>query len=629
MSVATAIIDDARNYASNTYDDANDLVKKAMSHMTATYANSPDENWPAINIDEIDAGEPPVFADRYNGPINSTTAPIFEDIVKPSGDIQYIAPVDDFDRSLLWSGTIPSFNLDDFTKDAPTISTVVFPDSPDLIDIPFPEIATVDVPTFNGVTIPSFDPQVLATMPDLPLDIVDEYKATYDSSLPEMKAYIDSGMQEILNTYCPEYDDNRSRLITRINQVYDGGTGLDATFEQNIYDRGRARAEAEQNRVTEEVTNGGKNRGFFTPDGSIIAGLISAQNNAAMANAQYASETNIERAKLELDHLQFIMQLSNNIKDSAMQIAIQHAGTLLQVNAQALEHSQVVANLMVENFNMALKRFDSAMNYLSIQAQVYETEYKAALADLEVFKVEAEVAKLSNEISKTEVDLYLARVESQKVNLEVYIAQLEGINSEVKIQSLEIQAYSEEVKAYSTKVSAKSAEFGAYESALSGNETQVKIYGTEVSSYSERINAEKIKQDVQVNAANITLEYNKNLSEQYRTELEAYKTEIQGESTRFESVVKAYLSSIQAFKVGLDADNANLLAQVKTAELESNQATAQYQSTAAFRTDYASIRNESSRNLANTALAGAEVYADIASAALQAQNTMVEVIESE
>ena len=627
MSTATDIIQDARNYATDTYDNADDLIKAAQNRISITTPSNPNTVIPEINIDEITYNPVSPFNDRYVAPLSNIDKPVFQPIDLP-GKMEPVEPIDDFDKSKLWVGDVPLFNIPDFDKSAPSISPVTFPEAPDYIPIPYPDLEPVVIPDFKGVVIPSFTPEMLATLPDSPDDIVKEYKQTYKNSLPEMKAFLDSGMQEFLTIYAPEYEDNRARLIDRINQSLDGGTGLSETFEQNLYDRGRARAEQEQIRITTEIQENADKRGHFVPDGSIIAGLVKAQSDAAMTNAQFASETTIERAKLELNHLEFIMGLSNSIKDTALQMVVQQASVLLNVNGQALEHAKTVANTMVELYNLEVKRFEQAMNYYRIQAQVYETEYKAALAQLEIFRVEAEVAKLSNDINKTEVDIYIAQLNAQKTETEIFGIRVSAIESQIRAESAAVSAFGEEVSAYTAQVNAKNAEFGAYESAISGNKTQADIYATEVSAYNTRINANKTIIDVEIATSNAVIAYNKNLSDQFTLELNEYTTEIKAESTRFDSSTKAYIAQLESFKAELDAKKSVLAGQAKEADLEVNAAISDYRNQSDFRVQWARINNDASRNVAEVAMSGAKVYTDIVGAALESQNTMVQVVEN-
>ncbi|RKZ87751.1 MAG: hypothetical protein DRQ39_03675 [Gammaproteobacteria bacterium] len=627
MSTATDIIGDARSYASETYGHASVLIDSAQSKIRVTTPNAPSNTIPSVNITDITWDDPGSFNDRYVSPGGKPIKPTFQGVKLP-GDMETVDPVDDFDYSKLWEGDVPIFNIPEFTKTAPEVSPVVIPDPPPLDPIPYPDIQDIVIPEFDGVTIPSFDPEMLATMPDLPPDIVQAYKDTYSDSLPEMQDFLNSGMQEILDKYCPEYEDNRARLIDKINNAFDNGTGLSDTFEQNLYDRGRSRAEAEQIRITTEVQEGAAKRGQFVPDGTVISGLVQAQAQAAMANAQYSSETTIERAKLELNHLEFVMGLSNGIRDTSLQLMIQQAGNLIQINGQALTHSQNIANIMTELYNLEVKRFETALQYLSIQAQVYETEYKAAMANLEIFRIEAEVAKLTVDINDSEVALYTARVGAQKMEVEIYATQVDALNTKVNAEATAVKAFGEEVRAYTSQVQAKTAEFGAYTAALNGNKTQMEIYVAEVNAYATKVNAAKSVIDVEVAAANSVISYNKNLSDQFRAELDAYKTNIQAESTRFESSTKAYISNLETFKATLDAKKATLMGQVKEAELDVNAAIQEYKNVADFRVAYAQTSNQGYKNIAEIATSGAAVYTDIAGAALQAQNTMVQVVES-
>ena len=308
-------------------------------------------------------------------------------------------------------------------------------------------------------------------------------------------------------------------------------------------------------------------------------------------------------------------------------MVMQYSGIMTQVNSQALEHGKIVANVMTELYNSELKRHAQSLELLKIQAQVYETEFKAALADLEVFRVEAEVAKLNNDINQSEVDLYIARLDGQKTQVQIYSIQIDAINTRVKAEAEAVRAFGEEVRAYTALIGSKTAEMGVYTAALNGNKIQADIYVSEVNGYATRIGAEKSKVDVEIASAESVISYNKNLSEQFRMELSGYESEIQSESTRFDSSSKAYIARLQGFRSELDAKKVNLEGQATTAELEVNSSLQDYKNIADFRIQYARTINDGRKNIADVAMSGASVYTNIAAAALASQNSMVTLVE--
>lgn len=628
MSTATDIINDARNYASETYDAAEGLIESAQNKISQSWAINPDFDYSLSAYDlTIDIDEADKFRGVYFPPANNSTRPTYLGITVPEVP-EEIEAIGDFDKSTLYNGDPPIFDVADFTKDAPIVNAVVIPGMPDYIDVPFPELRETVTPEFGGVAIPSFDPQLLANIPDEPDDIVRAYRDSYADSLPEMKAFIDSAAEEYINTYAPEYEDNRVRLVSSINKAYDEGTGLAESVEQGIYDRGRARAEAEAMRLQSEVLENMDKTGMYIPAGASIAALQDVQKTTAMANAQYASETAIEKAKLELGHLEFVMKLSDGMRNNALQMAMQQVSNMVQINGQALDNAKTIANTMTELYNMELRRFEASLQYLSIQAQVYETEFKAALADLEVFKVEAEVAKLNNDLNKTDVDMYVARISAQETLVGLYVANINAISAGVKAEAEAVSAFGMEVQAYKALVDSKNSEFSAYTSAIQGNKIKADVYATEVGAY-------KTKVDAQVSSVGIELEnnkainqYNVTLTDQYKADLSAYTSEIGAESTKFKSEAEAYTANLEGYKAELAAKLAELKSKASVADMDLKAAISYYTSTAKFRVDNASVRNSGSRNVAEVAMSGANVYTDIAGAALTAQNTMVQLIES-
>ena len=110
-------------------------------------------------------------------------------------------------------------------------------------------------------------------------------------------------------------------------------------------------------------------------------------------------------------------------------------------------------------------------------------------------------------------------------------------------------------------------------------------------------------------------------------------SEIQAESTRFENSSKVYRSkldtyNIDTYNITLTTETAKLKRELEKASLDIKTALDDYRNQVAYRVAYSNSSNEGYKNIADTATAGARVYTDIAGAALQSQNSMVQVIES-
>lgn len=628
MSTATDIIADARAYASETYDAAEDLIDDAQSKVSISWAIKPEFDFTVSAYDlTLDAEDPDKFHGGYTSPLNHTAAPTYLNILIPEVP-EPITPVEDFDKSDLYSADPPIFDVGDFNKDAPNVSVIKLPTAPEYIKIPFPELRETQTPNFGGVAVPAFEAELLASIPNQPDDIVQAYKDTYSSALPEMKDFINSAANEYLFKYAPEYEDNRERLITKINSAYDNGTGLAESVEQGIYDRGRARAEAEAIRLQNDVLSNADKLGMYVPAGATIAAMQDTQKTVAMANAQYSSETAIEKAKMELNHLQFVMKLSDGIRNNALQMAVQQANIMVQVNGQALQNAKDIANIMTDLYNMQVKRFELALQYISIQAQIYETEFKAAMADLEIFRIEAEVAKLNNDLNQSDVDLYIARIKSQEAEVSIYSAIVNGLSAGVQAEAAAVSAFGQEVNAYKALIDAKSSEFSAYTSALQGNKIKSDIHITEVQAYKAKVDAQVANVNIELENNKAVNTYNASLTDQYKAELNAYIADIKAESTRFDSSIKAYTANLEGYKAELESQLSTIKSKAQVADMDLKAAISHYSTSSQFNISNAQTRNTGSKNVADVAMSGADTYTSIAAAALQAQNTMVQVVES-
>lgn len=621
------LINDARTFASETYANADKLISQAAGQVATGWPNSVDFDY-SVPLENLTFEIDPVPDNnlRYTAPTKNIAKPTYFEINAPSLPPEF-DEMPEFDESNLYEGLPPTFNVPDFTKTAPVVNAITLPDAPEVLTIPYPELREVTAPTFGGVTIPTFDPVLLADLPDAPENYSEAYEEVYKRALPEMKAFIDSTLDEFLNKYAPNYTSLREKLDAELIRVMDGGTALSDSIEQQIYERAKFRTEEETQRALDAAINQTARLGLYIPAGATTAAVFSAANTATIANAHTASETAIERAKIEIQNKQFVLTLANQINTTALTTAVQWANTMLQVNGQALEFAKQFVNSMVEFYNQLAQRFGMALELYKTQAQVYDTILKAAMADLEVYRIEAEVAKLTNDLNKTEVDLYIARVSAQESAIKVYATQVDAIATAVKAEATAVSAFGEEVSAYKTLVDAKSAEFDAYKAALEGNAIQAQIYSEKVNAYATKVNAEVSKQNMEVANNNSIISYNQNLTQQFAAELEAYKAEVSASSQVFDSEYKAYVSALDAYKTVLNAEIARVSQNAEVVKLELDSSKTRYETQMMFNVNATKVRLDSSKNVADVHMAGAAIYGNFVGSAIGAQNTIVQQAE--
>jgi hypothetical protein len=512
---------------------------------------------------------PPAFSGVYDAPSNTATLDDLASLYVPTLPDVGTSP-DRLDTSLLFDQVEPVYDINPFDESVPVVDTDLdLPPTPLLLIPDTPDISDVTLPTAPDITIPDFVPvDTNATDPGVVGDVVAKAEQIYNDSLPVMKDFLDGVVDGWMNTYGPEYPAAIAKLEAKIAAGIDGGTAMSDAIEGQIFDRARDKVNEEQERATSDLLDGMSKRGYQLPPSAVSAGLNQIQQAASKNVAAAAAETAIARAKLEQEHAQFIMTLSSTLHLGLINTAIQYSQQLVAINGQALTYSQQISNTMVAEYNLRLERYKAELQLAGIQTEIYETQLKAALADITIFEAEIRVAELQKNIEKIDVEVYQALIKAEATKIDSYVAQLQGVTTQANLEKLKVEIYGEQVRAYVAQVGAKKAEFDVYTSAIGGDEARVRAYATEVQAYSQEVNAAKAIADVEIAHSRAIADNNKNIIDEYRAELSGYVAEIEAAKITFGAQAQAYGANIDAYKAEQTAYIETLTAAYKHSALD-------------------------------------------------------------
>jgi len=572
----------------------------------------------------------PSFTDYYAAPPNTTVKPEFIDTYT----------MEDFE----FPEDIGPIAVDDlFLQEAPDTAVAPFSGTTPIIDVdgPFagidpPSLRTYEAPTLQGGTIgdapevivPTFDYNALIELPGDPEDLAAIYEAKYEDALPAMQDFIDNVVAGWTQEYAPESKAALLALQAKIDEGMPGGQALDVDFEDALYRRARTKVENERVRAEAELTTASSKRGFCLPGGALTSGRSKLHAAASDRLAVQSTEIAIERAKMEIQHVQFVMGLSQTIQSMLITAALQYAGTMAQVNSQALQHAAQVGKFVGQVYDQLIARANLQANVYKIEADVYAVRLRSSLAQLEVYKVELDSAKLVSELDSTKVQLYSSLIDAENTKLQQYVAEIDAASKRVGAEKLKVDIYDSEIRAYSTLMQAKQTELGVYTAALKGDSSKLAGRMSSLDIYSKRIDAVNSKQGVEIARAKNVFETNRMLAGLFDSELRAWTSEIGAESERFKGSVTGYTASLES----RIKENAILLETFRTkyekAKLDLDAATAQFDSNVKISLENAEGYRKSVQVQATTAAGTGATYAAMGAAALSSQNTMISQSET-
>jgi len=516
----------------------------------------------------------------------------------------------------------PVVNASEIANEAASVSR------PNITTHEAPVLKAVDVPVAPKVTLPTFDagftPSSVGAAPDEASAILEEYK----SAAPEMQNFINEQLSQWFSQYAPGFQAHQAELQAKISEGMQSGKALSDSFEKALYNRARGRASKELLRVDDEVAKGVSKRGFTLPPAALYSGRIRARQAVADNIATQATEIAIERAKLELQHVQFSMQTGQAVQQMLLDAAMQQSAVVAQINNQALSRAKEIGASLVRAYEFEFKRVTNEIEVFRAEAAVYKTRVSASLAQLEEYKTELEGARLQQELSKSEVDLYRAQVGAETIKLQQYATYLDSIYKKADLEKLKVAVFGEEVKAYSAKVRGKHSEVEVYKASIAGDTARVHQEVAKVDAYGKIVSAELAKQKVEIDRVKADLEANRMLQERYASEVQQYRTMQEVNQSKARIRMDQHKLDVGS---KVEANKAKVLtyqAKLDKVKMDFNVADSIYKAKTATNLQRANINLEHIKILADTTFKIGEVYGKMAAAALSSQNSMASQVET-
>jgi hypothetical protein len=618
------IITDARSYSQELFDEANDLVTQAVRNA---------DNFGSFSTPNLvfDSGSLPdiTLSDLTAPTLNFARSPLptmgaLQGVAVPTVPTLPEAPAE-LDTAELFQHNAPAFDTGELAVDAPDVNTVfTIPSAPDVNTPDAPDSIQVLLGDTPDVVLPSFT----AELQDGRLASAEDLEAKFETALqrmtPQMRDFVEEQASRFLSTYAPDHKAGLAKLEGRISTEMDEGV-MGSEIEQQIFDRARSRIEAERATAFDRVRAEVSRAGFPIPPGLLQGALVRLEVEALRATVAAAAETSIERTKIEIQHGQFLMNLSAQMRQQTMSQVVQYVGALLQANAQALDYSRQVVQAGVDSYNLSVQQLRANLELYQTEAGVWETRLKAAMAELDLHKVELEAAKAKKDIEIVDIQAYEARIRGEAQKVQTYLAQLEGVSTQANVERTKVELYGEQVKAYATRVGAKEAEFRAYAAAISGDQARVEAYAKTVDAYRGRVQGVQAVVDAESSVAEVGLKNNRNLIDVYRAELAGYAADIDAAKAEAGVNAESFRAAVSAYQASLQGQLAQQQSQLSQSEQTLRATSTSYDGSLRAQIARADLNKEKIRLQTSATLDAAKVLQSTAQAALSSQNTMVQL----
>jgi hypothetical protein len=580
-----------------------DIANKALFD-TATFVNNLQKNLQDLQAPatgDIDVGtvtvDPLEYADRPE------LTPIEEfNMDMPELEKRLVlTPVDDSDLDgiefPLFSIPDPEINepekplLENLQRipDAPPIRDIDIPTMSDMVLPTLPTITETRIPEMGDVVIPEFD----ATL--LPWNISEPGQFTWGEPVYNSDIWAD--------------------LLGKIlHDIRNGGTGLGAQVEEDIYWQHLNRVQLENEKLVRDAENYFSSRGFTMPTGMLSAKINEALVQIGKNNLQASKDITISQAELAQKNTQFIIEQGRQLEGMMRQFFIDQANMSLNGQRAVAEHSIQLMNAQVARANLSLEEYKT-------KAGVWETKIKAAATQVDIFKAQIEGAKVTAETKKLLVDVYTAQLQGADMLVKIYLGKMQGASIQSDIEKTRMALYGEQIKAYLAKIELNKAKMMQYSAEWEGEKSKVSVYTARVQAYEARIAGMSKHLDGLIAKIGSRTEMNKLYVEEFKAYVSKYESDVRGKTGMISAKVDAFKASSQNYMAETDREKSYY--QLKLGEIDAKIKNASFELQKAVAKIEASVKGFESVN--RLRIAGGEgimqVGAQLAASAIQGINT--------
>ena len=241
-----------------------------------------------------------------------------------------------------------------------------------------------------------YDPDLM--LPDMStFDPGNSYASVIPNQRTLMKTFVAGGMTDWITSFAPDFIAKQKELTDKITVGLAGGSAIDDTVEQAIFDRSRSRVDAENTAAQLQLSATMAKRGFPLPAGVIAAGVRVVNKDSADRIARAATEAAIHRSTIENQFATACLEVSQGMNSVVQQSILSYASVVATINESTLNY----ASAAIAAIDLTVK------TKLFVAEAGYKRDDAAWRANLDAMKYEVDslAKKVSFQIEKAQVFL--------------------------------------------------------------------------------------------------------------------------------------------------------------------------------------------------------------------------------
>ena len=181
---------------------------------------------------------------------------------------------------------------------------------------------------------------VTAIEPDIP-DVADS-TINYDAQLDKIIQILTDQLAGFFATYYPlasdAFDEATSWLI---NVITNGGTGVNAEVEAQLWQRARENIIADGRRVGNQIVTGFAAKGIMLPAGAMLQQINEARFNSLGETGKASTSKAVEQLRTEIETIKFAVEQALKSRFAAMQAAADYIRAVATAPASAVDVASI------------------------------------------------------------------------------------------------------------------------------------------------------------------------------------------------------------------------------------------------------------------------------------------------
>lgn len=440
-----------------------------------------------------------------------------------------------------------------------SFDVMAVPDPPNMsYEISMPDAPSGEIPV-NTATRPILDipvapPVIEITLPDAPslteLTIPEPPTLELQSFSDGLESRNVDLPSESGFTYSPErYDSTLKQALQDwlVYMVNTGDDGLGAGVEDALFERDRNRMKQEYDDAEQKINANWAGRGFPVPNGMLQSALRKLRFEHFGKRVEQSRDIAVKMAELAQLNRQFAVQQGISLEGILIQNHQVFCELTMRAQKTAFDVSVAVFDANAALRNLELLEYRAKLEQFSMLIQNEQLKLVA-------YKTQIEAESLKTETNKALMVEYQALVDAQLARIKIYEAQVEAYKARGQIETVKAEMYRMELQAYEAELSATNARFGLYRTQVDGETAKAAVYRSQVEVYGVQVAGFRAQIDANTANLNAQLRSDEARLNRFNFEIAAYMKDLEAAAGINRNLTDIYSAESNVYRSLVDLD---------------------------------------------------------------------------